>query len=119
MQEAEVQQFLLDHLDHREDLAQEYKELKENPLFQRLILQGYLGKLFQLEGLVLEAVGRGEDLEDLSTEYQQRLRFKQYLEYLESGENSWFYKEMHRKLQGGSELSATDIEAIKTRVYRR
>jgi hypothetical protein len=98
-------------------LAQEYSELKENPLFQKLILQGYLDKLSKIEELILIGVSRDEDITDLKKDYQERVRFKEYLSFLESGENSWFYKEMHRRAQEGG-LTDEDIAQIH-QVYNR
>jgi hypothetical protein len=122
MQEEEELASPLDRLDQLGVLAQEYKELKESPLFQKLILQGYLGKQSLLEEQILEGIARDDDIGELKKQYQERRRFSQYLENLESGENSEYYKVLFEKLSDPnlSDQDASDIQQqILSRASRR
>jgi hypothetical protein len=91
-------------------LAAEYRELKENPQFQKLILQGYLGKLPELEKRILQETARDEETKEVKREYQELKRFESYLKNLESGENAEFYKVLFMKMQ---DPTLTDEEKVK------
>ena len=122
MQEEEELVSPLDRLDQLGVLAQEYKELKENPLFQKLILQGYLGKLSLLEEQLLEGISREDDIGEIKRQYQEKKRFSRYLLSLESGENSEYYKTLFEKLSDPniSDEAAENIQhQILSRASRR
>ena len=109
-QEEESVSHLLALLDQRQEAAEEYKELKQNPLFQKLFLNNYLGSRYdKLKALLIQSVGRDEDADDIKREFQELHRFKEYLHFLEAGEKSWYYKELYRKARAGT---ITDEELI-------
>jgi hypothetical protein len=75
-------------------------------------MEGYLGKLEPLKDRLVDAIGRDEDIEELKREYQEILRFKQYVDFLRQGEKSEFWKRMYTKSHA-SGLTSDDAIAIR------
>lgn len=102
-EESPHRQLLEEQLDLRQELAEEYKDLKQNPSFKKLFLDHYLGNRYNKLGQsILESLGRGEDCDDQIQTFREIHRFKEYLRYLEQGERSWLWKELYRKAEEGT-----------------
>ena len=108
MAEESTSQILLEELNRRRELAEEYKELKDNKAFQQMFLQGYLGRYEESGKRILAAIGRSEDCDDEIQTFRELHRFKEYLAYLESGERSWLYQDLYKKMEEGT-LDANEV----------
>ena len=73
---------------------------------------GYLGRLEPLESRLVDAIGRDEDITEIKREYQEILRFKQYVDFLREGEKSAFYKDLFEKAHSKG-LSSDDIANLR------
>ena len=109
MDEVSHTQILLQELEKRERLAEDYKELRDNQAFKDLFLQGYLGSRYsKLGDAILTAVGRGEDCDEAIQEFRALHKFKEYLSFLEQGEKSWLYQDLYTKMEAGT-LAAEEV----------
>ena len=110
--EVSQSQILMQELEKRREEAEEFKELKLNPSFQKLFLKGYLGNRYSSLGdQILQAIGRGEDCDDKIEAFRVLHGFKEYMAYLEQGERSWLYQDLYKKMEDGT-MGAEEITQI-------
>jgi hypothetical protein len=64
-----------------------------------------------LESQLLDGLSKDEDISEIKKEYQERLRFKQYIDFLKEGEKSdWWLKKFEQQEKG--QLTDSDIAEI-------
>lgn len=73
---------------------------------------GYLGRLEPLASRLVDAIGRDEDITEIKREYQEILRFKEYIDFLREGEKSEYYKNLFDKANNVG-LSEEDISELR------
>lgn len=80
-------------------------------------MEGYLGSLPQTESRLLEGIARDEDVSEIKKEYQEKLRFKQYIDFLREGEKSdWWLSKFEEQERGGlSPEAANEVNKILMR----
>lgn len=108
----QYQEVLLRMLEQRGQMAEDFKLLEEMQVFKELILEGYLGRLTPLKDQLLDAIARDEDITELKREYQERIRFQQYVDFLRDGKKSKYWQEMYAKSNANG-LTDEDIDNIR------